>query len=822
MTSGQKVALSTLFSVALFGAFVFVTKTDFVPEIEKRFYTQSKVQQKQAYLENVTNSLDLYIQNVLNRLEDKEKGYLQSAAVSSYLSQNPAESDTVERRNITEKLFYDYPALKGIRFIDKNGVNLHFSTYDRTDILKQVGIKKYYKNYPDIVDEYKEIDIKKIFSEKTVPAKKVYFDEVKNRVLFVLPVNWLENVYAGCFVFYFDVSVIEDVLLEQAVFDFTDNLKIVSDEKYNGGFVVGVPEDEKSIFTESIKNNWFGKNNSTPVLANQNISKIVTQKDGTSWVIMNSKDSKNYKISLLEKTSFFELSKEFIYLIYFAIYISLFLVIFLLFSLKRDSIYVLQKKIRKIQFGIIKEYLKNQEKIEWKNVAQQLKARNDEITKEIRKSLGRKRKYKSKDIEETLQKSWNEVIDVISSYSPDALGTVSANSLTSSYPTGISPNANSSVTIEQIRQVMEDLLKSTTLNVAATSPVKVQTVKNAVAPVAVAEEIEEISEVEEISDIDEVESLEEVEEISEIEEIKEIDTVGSVEDLNSLEEVEDIEEIEDAEPLEELDEEAPLEVIEIADSIEELEDVEEIEEFIDNVQVQDFVYKPPVNSAADTGLIFGAEDTLEKSIRDNKDVYINSFNFATVENLFKDELCIGSIIVEYKKDTKPLKHKFYKPNFNSSQLNKTEDISKLDDNNHKNEKTQKEVLTVQKKQAVQNASKQKSGLMHKILSEKMETKVAEPTKNVAKKTQEQNLNSLEEIEVLQEATLTDVKFTNQFSMVSFGVNVGDIQELQQVQQKNTQTITEKSGVFSIAEDLEYSKVKVNKDFKNLVDDVLKR
>ena len=112
--------------------------------------------------------------------------------------------------------------------------------------------------------------------------------------------------------------------------------------------------------------------------------------------------------------------------------------------------------------------------------------------------------------------------------------------------------------------------------------------------------------------------------------------------------------------------------------------------------------------------------------------------------------------------------------------------------------------------------------MHKILSEKMETKVSEPTKNVAKKTQEPNLNSLEEIEVLQEATLTDVKFTNQFSMVSFGVNVGDIQELQQVQQKNTQTITEKSGVFSIAEDLEYSKVKVNKDFKNLVDDVLKR
>ena len=48
MTAGQKVAFSALFSIGLFGAFVYVTKTDFIPEIEKRFYTQSKVQQKKA------------------------------------------------------------------------------------------------------------------------------------------------------------------------------------------------------------------------------------------------------------------------------------------------------------------------------------------------------------------------------------------------------------------------------------------------------------------------------------------------------------------------------------------------------------------------------------------------------------------------------------------------------------------------------------------------------------------------------------------------------------------------------------------------------
>ena len=35
MTAGQKVAFSALFSIGLFGAFVYVTKTDFIPEIEK-------------------------------------------------------------------------------------------------------------------------------------------------------------------------------------------------------------------------------------------------------------------------------------------------------------------------------------------------------------------------------------------------------------------------------------------------------------------------------------------------------------------------------------------------------------------------------------------------------------------------------------------------------------------------------------------------------------------------------------------------------------------------------------------------------------------
>ena len=771
MTAGQKVAFSALFSIGLFGAFVYVTKTDFIPEIEKRFYTQSKVQQKEDELNNVTKGIDSYIQNILNDLENKETGYLNSSAVSSYLSQNPAESDTVERRNITEKLFYEHPALKGIRFVDKNGVNLHFSTYDRTDVAKHVGIKKYYKNYPDLVEEYKELDVKKIFSEKKQPEKKIYFDESKNRFILALPVNWLEDVYAGCFLFYFDVNSLTDSFSSEGIIRFSDNLKIISDEKYNGGFVLGLPAENTEVFVESIKSSWKEKNQKTStknsLLANNQIEKIVTQKDGTNWVMMNSQNKNDYKLSLVVPNSFFELSNEFIYLIYLSIFISLFLVIFLIFSLKKDSVYVLKRKIRKIQFGIIKEYLENKEKIEWKNVAVQLKARNEEITKEIKKSLGRKSKYKSSEIEDILQKSWTEVIDVISSYSPDAISTTSARNISQNAatvaPTGIANSnstvtQNSQITIEQIKHVMEEVLKSTTLNVSSTTT-KVLPGQNVnKIPVASVEPVEEILEdVEEVEEIEEIEDAEEVLEIAEaVDEIDEVEKISDVEEIEEVEEIEDAEEVlEIAEAVDE-DEVEELSDVEVIEEIEEIEDAEEVLEIAEAVDEEEVI---EVAQAIELDCLINDQKPEEEEITD---VYIISENFPTVDNLFLEELCIGSFEIQTKKA--PINFTVYNLDFSVPETKKEDYEEPLED----------------------------------FLEEIEEADISE---------------------TIQKPVLSDVKFTNQFSMVSFGMNLGNIQELQQIKED---TIIEAEGVFSISDDLDYSKVSQNLDFKTLVDDVLKK
>ena len=54
----------------------------------------------------------------------------------------------------------------------------------------------------------------------------------------------------------------------------------ISDEKYNGGFVFGLPSENTEVFVESIKSSWKDTKQKTaienPLLANNQIEKIVT------------------------------------------------------------------------------------------------------------------------------------------------------------------------------------------------------------------------------------------------------------------------------------------------------------------------------------------------------------------------------------------------------------------------------------------------------------------------------------------------------------------------------------------------------------------
>ena len=241
MTSGQKIALSLLSAFALFAAFVLSFHTFLFKKIEMKFYTQAKIEDNVEQLNDISKSYNLYIKNVLEKTETADDAYVKTYAVRSYFDLNPSEKDVGQRRLLTEKMFSDISGLDGIRIIDKNGRNVHFSSYDKTDVLRQTGVSKIYKNYPDIVQEFDEISFD-ILSEKLDEKKSSFmFDDVNNRLIIGIPVCWTKDIYSGSCLFYFNLCDIEKELINSDVLSIGQNIQIFSNDDLSGGFVVGVP-----------------------------------------------------------------------------------------------------------------------------------------------------------------------------------------------------------------------------------------------------------------------------------------------------------------------------------------------------------------------------------------------------------------------------------------------------------------------------------------------------------------------------------------------------------------------------------------------------
>ena len=709
MTSGQKIAFSLLIAIGTFVIFVLGFQSKLFKELETKFYTQSKIEENTRLLNKLSESCDVYISEILNQIENGENAWVKSPAVRSYYVQNPSENLVNERRQLTETLFSKIPALDGIRILDKNGRNVHYSSFDDTDVLKQTGITKVYKNYPDVQKDADEIEfdtLEKVFAQD---KSQLLFDESRNRLIISMPYYWMDDVYSGQCLFYFNMISIQKALTRRDVLAIGENLTLFSDDNFKGGFVLNLPAGEKKTFREPVLKYWkkITKNNKNA----QTPEKLLEMEDGSFWLVLSSANDSGIRVSGLYTSDTFELSKEIILLIYVSIFITILLLVFLIFSFKRDPLLVLKKRIKKIQYGIIKECIDSEDKLEWGQVAKKLKSRRNDFTLEILKSLKVNSKKKKKELEDFLNQNWTEIFSI---FDDKAAAQTTKESSTSTELTEAS--------LEEIRRVLEEVLQNTKVNVAS--------VESIALPVKTKESdvVDDVEDVEEIEEAEEV--LEDAEEIDDVEEIEEAEEV-----------VDDAEEIEDAE-----------EVLDDAEEIEEAEEVVDDAEEIDDVKSDMDAISLLLNQPACV-------------YHPNDENYFCSEKFATVDNIFAEEMVIGAEISKI------------------TAIPNTEEIIKV---------YSLPELTEQPKENL--------------------PKVEEPEVDQASL-------ELDEVEELTEE-VPESNIHSYYSMITFGDNLAvDTPELEAVTPAEN-AILEENGVFYIADNLDYKSVKQDKDFKALVDSVL--
>ena len=760
MTSGQKIAFSLLIAIGTFVVFVLGFQSKLFKELETKFYTQSKIEENTRLLNKLSESCDVYISEILNQIENGENAWVKSPAVRSYYVQNPSENLVNERRQLTETLFSKIPALDGIRILDKNGRNVHYSSFDDTDVLKQTGITKVYKNYPDVQKDADEIEfdtLEKVFAQD---KSQLLFDESRNRLIISMPYYWMDDVYSGQCLFYFNMISIQKALTRRDVLAIGENLTLFSDDNFKGGFVLNLPAGEKKTFREPVLKYWkkITKNNKNA----QTPEKLLEMEDGSFWLVLSSANDSGIRVSGLYTSDTFELSKEIILLIYVSIFITILLLVFLIFSFKRDPLLVLKKRIKKIQYGIIKECIDSEDKLEWGQVAKKLKSRRNDFTLEILKSLKVNSKKKKKELEDFLNQNWTEIFSI---FDDKAAAQTTKENSTSTELTEAS--------LEEIRRVLEEVLQNTKVNVASVESIALPVKTKESDVVDDVEDVEEIEEAEEVlDDVEEIEEAEEVlddaEEIEDVEEVledaEEIEEAEEV--LEDAEEIDDVEEIEDAEEIDDVEEiEEAEEVIEDAEEIDDVEEIEDAEEVLDDAEEIDDVEEVLDDVKSDMDAISLLLNQPACVYHPNDENYFCSEKFATVDNIFAEEMVIGAEISKI------------------TAIPNTEEIIKVYSLPELTEQPKKDL-----------------------------PKVEEPEVDQASL-------ELDEVEELTEE-VPESNIHSYYSMITFGDNLAvDTPELEAVTPAEN-AILEENGVFYIADNLDYKSVKQDKDFKALVDSVL--
>ena len=553
MTTGQKNAVSLLVSLVLFATFSVVAYSGLFSLIETRFYQPAKIQQIRQKLDGISDCYDSYISSIFQKIET----YCESKEFFSYMEQQASDSLVRERTRLTGELFNSIPALSGIRIVDVNGRNVHFSTFS-ADFLRNSENLRSYRNYLDLKNplQQPEIPFEKIsFSnilsdgkngEKNDRKYRFFADSECDRLIISLPVYDSYKVLKASAVFYLNSMDFNRELLKTnivAVSDSSDFLNLADGKSGLYGYVFGLPVAGRQMLENLVLASWQTTGDGPERLASY---------ENGFWVLFSSRKSSFAVISGVYRDEIFAMPYSVRILLLVCVFISLFLVVCLLVSLKHDDLVVIRSRIRRFQFAVVNEYLNDKMEIDWKATAKSIYDRKGEISDSIRRSLGKRRLKKySREIDELLEKSWNEIFNVLNVRSGAEIAASATEKLKDT---------------AELRQMLEEILSNTSI--------KVHSIQ---APLAHAE-VAELAEPAELADeVEEAEDSELAEPAELADEVEEAEAAELAEPAEVADEVEDAETAELAEPAEVADEVEEAEVAELAEPAELADEVEEAE-----------------------------------------------------------------------------------------------------------------------------------------------------------------------------------------------------------------------------------------------------
>ena len=549
MSSGPKIALSLLISVLIFAGCVFLSIAGGFKLIEVQFYQPRVIANANDRLSSIEKAYGEYSSNL-----DKEfRKFLSEKSVKTFIERAPEKEAMNERGKLSALLYQKISGLNGMRLIENDGIHIHFSTFGE-DTLTETSSLISYKNYTDA----NKIPFTLLEASDGEKQTKIYFDSIKNELVFSYPFYDNYTAYRGTFIFYVLGDDFTQYLIDRELVSLNARGTICSPN----GFVFDLPITGRELLMKEIEQRWSRKI--------QNVEQLVQSDTKSENIFIITQGNDRIKIGEIRTQDAFEFSDIEKLLLLICLFITLYLIIFLLFNIRHDDMVIVCRRLRKFQYELLKEYIDRKDSMDWKTLSKEIAHRKNDVNSEIKKSLGRRGKKHSKEVDELLEDLWTDVMSAMG-------GNVSV-----------------------VRQVV------------SSNPIAVASTEKTAAA-------DNIKELEEVSDADEVEELEEIPDADEVEELEEIPDADEVEEISET--------VSKAEPelpaTEEISEEKMSKFMNSSDT--EMEEVQ-LDEFIDISENESFTSNKKKNSDEEVEIIEESYEEFKKSDSPDEEISENAEN----------------------------------------------------------------------------------------------------------------------------------------------------------------------------------------------------
>ena len=473
MTSLPKIALSMLISVVVFAGCLLFTFAGGFRIIEVQYYTPRVIGNINNRLEKIKSVYGDYF----SAMDEQFRKFLSERSVASYIEREPSKENMDERDNLCGLLFQKNSGLDGIRLIENDGIQIHYSTFQE-DVLKESVDLITYSNYTD------RIPFTLIEAGDGEKTTKVYFDNAKNRLLFSYPFYDVYTACRGTMVFYVAGDDFTRFLIGKDIVSLNARGTVLSP----AGFVFNIPLTGRNMLIQEIQVRWEKRHENIEHLIESDVKK-------ENLFVVSTTNENGIKIGWICSQDEFEFSETEKISLLICLFITVFLIIFLLFNIRHDDMVLIRRRIRKFQYGLLKEYIERKDTSDWKSLSKEIASRRMDVNDEIKRSLGRRGKKHSVEIDVMLEESWQDIMSAVGATSGRILVERKADAPAENVVTEVIP----SVPVEKISK---------------SEPV---------------EEVEELEEIEEAEPVEEVEELEEIEEAEPVEEVEELEEVVEAE-----------------------------------------------------------------------------------------------------------------------------------------------------------------------------------------------------------------------------------------------------------------------------------------------------